>query len=303
MRIEALSNGLGGQSMYCGWLASQGRIPATISISADTGSEEDCDWNTGEKTSARYYFEQVAKPLFEKWGMDAYFVRAVDKNKVPLPPIHEWQLREIERAKRGERKAKYGAIMIPMFGSQKGRLTQSCTERWKIAAIKQQARRLGATHLCSAQGIHYGEAARRVKGVYDGERDGFSHYKTAKTNRTTKEVTVIQWMSHYYPLVDLKLNRWQVRGELERLGIPYLLSTECDHCPHKDAGRWLRSSPATIEAAAALEDKYQGEYFLNSRRRSLREVIDDWKFAAAMNPALLTADEASFGCDGGICGV
>lgn len=38
--IEALANGMGGPSMYLLWLACQKRIPATVSITADTGVGE-----------------------------------------------------------------------------------------------------------------------------------------------------------------------------------------------------------------------------------------------------------------------
>lgn len=276
------------------YFASQGIIPATVSITADTGGEEDCDWNTGEKTTARYYFDHVTKPLCDKWGIDARFVRAQDGNKHPMPAIGDYH---------GENAGDKGRILMPLFGSNDGRLKQNCTDRWKLAAIKQEARRMGATHLCSAQGIHAGEAAHRVKGLYIGEVNGFDHFQTAYQNKETKEWRIVKWMTHYYPLVKMRLNRQAVRDKLERLDIPYLISSECDICPHKDAGRWLRSSPRTIERAANLESLWNGEFFLTDRRRPLRVVIEEYKAEAAMNPGLFDADAATFGCDNGFCGV
>jgi hypothetical protein len=68
---------------------------------------------------------------------------------------------------------------IPLFGSQDGRLRQSCTQRWKVAAIRQQARKLGAQTMRAAQGIHADEAKRRVKGVLaDGWDDFITHFTT-----------------------------------------------------------------------------------------------------------------------------
>lgn len=192
---------------------------------------------------------------------------------------------------------------MPLFGSDGGRLKQNCTDRWKLAAIKQEARRMGATHLCSAQGIHAGEAARRINGQWLGRQNGFDTFQTAYRNRETGEWVVTKWLTHYYPLVELRLNRQKVREAMEHLGIPYLLTSECDGCPHQDPARWLRRSPETIRQIANLESSYNGEYFFTDRRRPLPIVIAEYKEEQRMNRTLFANDAASFGCDNGFCGV
>lgn len=314
---------------------SVGKLPERVSIAANTGSEKENTLNptsrgkllcsTGDRMTAEEFFNQFTKPFASKHGIDAYFVRTVDKDKVELPSIEEWMVREVERAARGERGAKYGSMNVPMFGSRKGRLGQSCTDKWKIAAIKQQARRLGAKLLISTQGIHAGEAARRVKGdyLYDEMHAGqaYSVYQTTKevpmvdaegnkvldehTGKPRRVTVPIKWMRHYYPLVDLGLNRGQVRAELERLKLPYLITTECDICPHQDLSRWERLSEPRLEYVAELERMFNGEYFFTSKRIPLLDAIRVMKEERAVKIAAGTfkEDEPDFGCGNAICGV
>lgn len=283
--------------MYLCWLASEGRLPARLSITADTGSEEDCLWNDGRRSALREYFETVAKPLCRQWGIETAFVRTRDSKGQELPSIEDFH---------GETAPDFGIAKIPLFGSDGGRLKQSCTDKWKARAIHQEARRRGATHLRSAQGIHYGEAARRVKGLHVGLVDGFETYhdttrvKDASGNSMVKAV---KWLTHYYPLVDLRMDRNDLQREMERLEIPYLVSTECDICPHKDAARWLRTAPATIQRAADFEARYEGKQFLTDRRRPLLTVIGEFKAEALANPGLFDKDAGSFDCTDGLCGV
>jgi hypothetical protein len=76
----------------------------------------------------------VTKPLAEEFGMSAHFVRANDKHGQPIPDIMSNQSVVDGKIK----------IDLPMFGSNGGRLSQSCTEKWKKQAIRQQLRRMGA---------------------------------------------------------------------------------------------------------------------------------------------------------------
>lgn len=86
MHIEAISNGMGSQSMMMCVLAAEGKIPARLSITADTGSENDCLWSTGKRTDAKDYFDMVIAPYCRENNIEASFVRAVDKTGKKLPP-------------------------------------------------------------------------------------------------------------------------------------------------------------------------------------------------------------------------
>lgn len=293
--INYVANGMGGQSMYLLYLASQKLIPATVSITADTGWENDCDLMDGTKTTGEEFYRNHIEPFGRKYGIVTSFVRTTIKDGSNLPTIPEY-LREKKAL------GKDKAMPVPMFGSNGGRLKQTCTDKWKISAMKQECRRLGATTARSAQGIHFGERARRVKGEYVGVEDGFSIYKTGKLDKKTGVFTPIKWLSHYYPLVDLQMDREDVRREMNRLGLPYLISSECCGCPHADPWRWLRRTDETIEAVAQIEDMYEGQMFFTDQRRPLRDVIADFKYQESAQSLLFT-DVANFDCTEGVCGV
>jgi hypothetical protein len=112
----------------------------------------------------------------------------------------------------------------------------------------------------------------------------------------------IKWLSHYYPLVDLQLRREKISETLVKLGIPYLQSSECDFCPHKDPARWLRSSPETLERLAKMESRYGGQFFFTEYRIPLLDAIVRMRKSVQENPSLLN-DEAEFGCGNAVCGV
>jgi hypothetical protein len=295
MNINYVANGLGGQSMYLLYLASQKKIPATVAITADTGWENDCDMMDGTKTTAEEFYRNHVAPFGQKWGIHTSFVRTKIKDGSDLPSISDYL---IEKNALGKDKA----MPVPMFGSNGGRMKQTCTDKWKISAMKQECRRLGALTARSAQGIHFGERARRVKGKYIGNEDGWSIYQTEKYNKQTDTYTTIKWLSHYYPLVDLQMDREDVRREMDRLGLPYLISSECCGCPHADPWRWLRRTEETIESVAQIEDMYKGQVFFTDQRRPLREVIADLRLNKDAQASLF-GDTADFSCTGGVCGV
>lgn len=293
MHIESISNGLGAQSLWLLILAIRGQIPATVSITADTGSEQDCLWSTGRRSTAKEYFDEVVIPLCHGSRVTPFFIRACTREKLPMVSI-------VEHTRRQILEGKFTSIKIPLFGSKGGRYKQSCTQRWKIMAINQQLRRLGAKTARTAQGIHFAEAARRVKGKYIGVIAGFDTYRT--TIRRKKVETEQKWLSHYYPLVDLKLNREAIRSLIKAEGIPYLHSSECDLCPHKDLARWERTSEDVIRQGEELESSLGGKFFLTDRRIPLRQAIAAMQADRAKHPERFKAEQ-DFGCQNHTCGV
>lgn len=285
-------------------MACRREIPATVSITADTGWENDRTWSNGRRSSSETYFNEVVMPLAKKHGIEAYFVRAVDENKEPLPTL-------VEHTRWCAKNGKLNNLKIPLFGSRKGRNGQACTGKWKIRAINQQLRRLGAKTACTFQGIHSGEASRRVSGWYlrqDERLMWLSIYqdtvkKTIKLPNGGKQKTeiAVQWLTHTYPLVDLGHNRTICQMKVVGEGIPYLLSSECDGCPHKDLTRWERTSPEVLKELSELEALFNGEFFFTSERIPLLEAIEVMKIKRIANPGKEV--EADFGCQNAICGV
>lgn len=245
--------------MYLLWLAGQRRIPSTISITADTGGELDMLWSTGRRSTAKEFFKEVTFPLAQELGLKAVFVRSRNKNGKPLPPIEEAHLSG-------------GFLDIPLFGDEGGRLMQSCTQKFKVAAIRQAARRRGATSMNSAIGLTMDEV-RRMK------------------------VSDVKWHTHYYPYIyELKLYRSEILEQLNKLGIPYLVTSQCDVCPHNDQFRWSNHTPETIARATSFEHYFMGDgLYLTQYRIPLDQALK--KMDKLDQPSL-------FGCpEGGYCGV
>lgn len=238
MHLNAISNGQGAPSTMLLILAGESEespCKATLSITADTGWENDMLWSTGERTTAREYFERVTQPLAREYEIEAVFVRPRDKNSQPRPPIPEIQAPN--------------HIDIPLFGSQGGRMMQTCTSKWKIAAIRQELRRRGASTATTYLGLTMSEV-----------------HRMKPTDR--------EWNQHAYPLIERHIYRVTCQAELERMGIPYLVTTECDGCPHKDPARWQRTSPATIKQLATFEARFKGEFYLTRTLIPLEEAIE-----------------------------
>lgn len=288
MHIEAISNGLGAQSLYMVVMAAEGKIPARLSITADTGWENDRLWSTGERTTARAYFERIVRPYAEQHDIEAVMVEALDGDGNPIPPLGAWVRQYIEAGKLTH-------VKIPLFGSDGGRLRQPCTSRKKVTAIRQELRRRGATSARTAHGLHRGEV-HRMKGQQGRVEGGFY---------TLTSIDAL-WHSHYYPIIDEGLFRTDVQQELERRGIPYLVSTECDGCPHKDWPRWSRTSPGVIDDVADMEAQMGGQFFFTDKRIPIKEALplmrQEWEAKHLRGPSLF--DDPDFGCDeGGVCGV
>lgn len=311
MHLETVSNGLGAPSLLLMLMAIRKELPATISITADTGWEMDRLWNTGRRSSSEQYFNEIVVPLCKGTRVTPRFVRSVDKFKQPLKPLRD---RVIEQALKGGR-----ATDIPLFGSKGGRLRQSCTDKMKIRAIHQEERRMGAKTARNAQGIHFYEADRRVKGRFLFMDGLWSVYQTTVTETARDPITRkpillpngkrqkferdIKWQKHYYPLVDLKMSRAQVYAAIEKEGIPYIVSSECDLCPHKDYARWERSSPEVIEDGTYIEGLFKGAYFFTDKRIPLKEAIAEMRAERIADPKRFAIGDTDFGCGNAICGV
>lgn len=240
MHINAISCGQGAPSLYMIVQAGQKVFPATHVIVADTGDENDMLWSNGRRSTAREYFEAITRPLAEEFGLIAEFVRAVDKNKKPLPPLHEAQV--LESGDKGNK------IDMPLFGSRGGRLRQSCTSKYKVAAIRQQLRRWGAKTATTAIGFTVSEAHRM-------------------------KPDDVKWCIKTYPLIEQRIHRATAIHRLTDMEIPYLITTECDKCPHKDWARWKRTSENAVQEAARFEETFNGEFFLTPLRIPLNEAL------------------------------
>jgi len=258
MHINAISCGQGAPSLFLIVAAGEGLFPAEAVIVADTGWENDMLWNDGRRTGARTFFEEVTQPLAEEYGMTAHFVRAQNKHGQEIPALPETQ--------------NLINVDLPLFGSEGGKLKQGCTSKWKIPAVRQQLRSMGAKTATTNLGLTMDEVHR----IRPSE---------------------LKWNSNAYPLIDNTQNKRYYRSmaieELERRGIPYLVTTECDGCPHKDLPRWQRTSPQTIELLTQFEARFNGNYFLTRELVPLPEAIK--RMEARQSMSIFDS------CDSGYC--
>jgi len=235
MHFDIISNGMGAPSMYMLILAAEGKIPVTLSITADTGSELDRVINTGERITAPEYHRQIIEPYANSHSIEAVFIRAQDKDGNELPAI-------IDLLRQGN------TAGTPFFGSNNGRNPQYCTGKWKVRAVRQELRRRGATTARVALGLTLSETERM-------------------------KVSDVKWCENWWPLIDLNLYRVTIQEEMDNRSIPYLLSSECDHCQHKNWARWQRTSQDTIDELAEIEELFPGLYFTD-KRIPLKEAIE-----------------------------
>ncbi len=263
MHINSISCGQGAPSLFLIVLAGEGYFPANLVIVADTGWETDMLWSNGKRTDAKEYFNLVTKPLAESYGIPSVFVRSLKRDGTPYPTIQEMQ--------------SPGREDIPMFGSKGGRLLQTCTSKWKIQAIRQELRRRGAKTATSYLGLTMDEAHR------------------IKPNNVNWEQ--LEWPLIGYPIRttwDKTFNRSNANTELEKRNIPYLVTTQCDGCPHKDYFRWSNTTPEKLEELSLFEAQWEGKQFLTSKRIPLRDAIKEMKSNA------IDDDPLDF-CENGLC--
>jgi hypothetical protein len=243
--------------MYMMVLAGQKKIPATISITADTGWENDCLLTDGRRVTAQEFFDSVIVPVGIEFGIETAFVRAQDGDGNPLPGLGD--------------KMRRGIIPgVPTFGSNGGRLRQGCTGKYKVRAVRQELRRRGATTARCALGLTMSE-----------------------THRMKQEKDVL-WHKVWWPLIEAHLYRVTIEERLDKMGMPYMVTSQCDGCPHQDYARWSRLTQATILDNIEIESGLNGTQFLTDRRKPLAQAIEEMK---AQRPENSIFDL----CEGGYC--
>ena len=246
LHIESISCGQGAPSLFLIILAGEGYFKADVVIVADTGWEIDMLWSDGKRTDAKSFFEIVTKPLAESYGIPAVFVRSQKKDGTKYPPLPEMQYP--------------GKEDIPLYGSKGGRLRQTCTSKWKIQAIRQELRRRGANSAITYLGLTVDEVQR------------------IKPNN-------VKWEQLSWPLIgypkrenwNKEFRRIDINEDLERRNIPYLVTSQCDGCPHKNYFRWKNNTQEKIKELTEFESRWNGTQFLTDKRKPLPEALEEMK--------------------------
>lgn len=238
------------------------RLKSRLSITADMQeAEDDRLWSTGRRSGTKEYFDEIVKPYGKQHGVEAVLIRKRNKQGEEIPSL----LSQVEKG-----------VMegIPTYGSRGGQNIRSCTEKYKISAVRQELRRRGALTADSALSLTYDELDR---------------VKPSK----------VKWNPIWYPLIELKLTRHDVKAILDQRQFPYLASTECFFCPLQNYWRWGKLTEATIARAEAIENGFDGQY-LTDERVPLRQALEikklkyERKVGDSSQLELFTCDTAGY---------
>lgn len=212
------------------------------------------------------YVRDVAIPYAEANGIELCTVRHKSRT------LYEDGMRENRR------------VPLPVKLSNGAPGNRICTSDWKIRVIARELKRRGAT-----------KNAPWAVGL------GISTDEAHRANYNSR----IAWQTIEYPLLDLRINRANCVGIVERAGLPVPPKSACWFCPFQSNRRWheLRTQrPELFQAACDLETRFNEKRQAIGRdvvflHRSLIPLIDAIQDTESTQLDLFESDI----CDSGYC--
>lgn len=199
--VRSVSYGGGVQSTALLVLAATGRIDFPLFLFANTGDDS-------ENSRTLTYVRTIAMPYAAANGIEL-----VELQRLMRDGTTRTLLQEIEGQDR--------SIPIPARMGAGGFGQKKCTDRFKIAVVRRELRRRGATAddpATVAIGISVDEIERA--GAGNDDRD---------PTRT-----------RCYPLLDLGYNRAECRLLIAEAGLPVPPKSACSFCPLHSREQWRR---------------------------------------------------------------
>jgi 3'-phosphoadenosine 5'-phosphosulfate sulfotransferase (PAPS reductase)/FAD synthetase len=178
-----------------------------------------------------------------------------------------------------------GGMMIPAYSILDGLETQfsrQCTDKWKRAPLRRwlQANRNGAS-VDLLLGISMDEWHRA--------KDSDAKYIT-----------------HHFPLLDLKMTRADCSAYLQRNGLPIPVKSSCVFCPYHNKKSWQEVKrengqdwQQAVEIDGLIRESRNTQYslFVHRARKPLPEAVKIPEDEGAVQLTML--DDTA--CDGGYC--
>lgn len=225
--LIALSLGAGVQSSTLALMAAAGEIPMPdCAIFADTGAEPGPVYRWLDKLERMVPFP-IHRVMWEK-GLLENIRASINGGRFAGAPFYT----ENEDFNRTDRE---------------GQLRRQCTREFKVQAIVRELRRLiGA------------EKGQRLagKGVFVRQYIGISLDEVRRMKPSREK-----WIEHTWPLIDLRMTRWDCMRWLEKNGIGPLPKSACTFCPYRSNAewRWLRDNdPDGWKQAVEVDELIRG---------------------------------------------
>lgn len=262
---RVFSFGGGWQSVAVLALQAMGKLPKPYDafVFASVGYESEPDTHD--------YFEQVATPFAEKFGirLEQTIRRRRDGTEYPL----------LENVMGDTR-----SVPIPVRMSNGAPGNRTCTVDWKIKVINRWVKATGIKRVTMGLGFSMDEAERcRPEQTQWYIEDGFE-----------KRVD--------YPLIDLQIFRDQLQAIFTEAGLPEPPKSACFYCPFTSRSRWIemkRTNPERFAQALEIERR------INEKRETMKRdyvrLHPDGPLEISVPDQLPLIDFETGGCDTGYC--
>jgi len=184
------------------------------------------------------------------------------------------------------------AVFIPAFtvnnDGKNGQSRRQCTQRWKIAPIRQLVRKEMDTRGISVAP----EVVEMQTGI---TLDEFQRMRDSDVN----------YIKNTYPLVDRRITRGDCVAWLEENDLPVPPKSSCTFCPYQSKVAWMRNKSAggsdwgeAVEIDNAIRSRRPDHtLFVHSSRLPLEEAVNIPEDFGATQP---TFDDIE-SCDSGFC--
>ena len=185
-------------------------------------------------------------------------------------------------------------IPIPVRMESGAPVNRVCTSAFKIEIVDKWIIKQGITHATVGLGFSIDEQRRALN-----KPQVFQPHNT-------KRVSKVLYKRFDFPIIDMRLNRYQSIALVERAGLPTPPRSACWFCPFKSQGEWIEDKkhrPEIVEQAVKVEEA------LNAKRDKigLNHVYihpptggNMHKLPDAIGDQLSLFEES---CDSGYCGL
>lgn len=278
--LSILSLGAGVQSSCIALMSAAGELPMMdAAIFADTQNEPPAVMRYLEMLEARLPF-----PVYRvtAGNLAEDFLAAVrgERKRCGPPPFYV-RRPDVEALAKGRE-----------IDTRGGMLWRKCTKEYKITPIQRKVREMlkesGAKTALQYIGISLDEAHRM-------------------------KTSGVKYITNVYPLIDLRMSRWDCLRWVANAGLPEPPKSACWHCPYRSNAQWRKmklTDPASWKAAVDFDNAARAVRIQKINGAGITGEVFIWRGMKPLQDADLSNDvdngqgEIDFGneCEG-MCGL